>query len=62
VQATVTLDLVDGAPTVTLRADVSGRVPGLDQMGFTTRPRRRQELPISRALGSVDIHVTATLE
>jgi osmotically inducible protein OsmC len=64
VQATVTLDLVDGAPTVTTsELTVTGRVPGIDQMGFTTAATDAgKNCPISRALGSVDIHVTATLE
>ncbi len=39
VRATVTLDLVDGAPTVTTsELHVTGRVPGLDQLEFA-RPR-----------------------
>jgi osmotically inducible protein OsmC len=64
VEATVTLDLVDGAPTVTSsELTVTGRVPGIDQMGFTTAATDAgKNCPISRALGSVDIHVTATLE
>jgi osmotically inducible protein OsmC len=64
VSATVTLDLVDGAPTVTSsELTVTGRVPGLDQMGFTTAATDAgKNCPISRALGAVDISVTATLE
>jgi osmotically inducible protein OsmC len=64
VEAIVTLDLVDGAPTVTgSDLTVTGRVPGLDQMGFTTAATDAgKNCPISRALGSVDISVTATLE
>src|SRR5690348_2459849 len=64
VSATVTLDLVDGAPTVTTsELTVTGRVPGLDQMGFTTAATDAgKNCPVSRALGSVDISVTATLE
>jgi osmotically inducible protein OsmC len=64
VQATVTLDLVDGAPTITKsELTVTGRVPGLDQMGFTTAATDAgKNCPVSRALGAVDISVTATLE
>jgi osmotically inducible protein OsmC len=64
VEATVTLDLVDGAPTITSsELTVTGRVPGLDQMGFTTAATDAgKNCPVSRALGAVDISVTATLE
>jgi lipoyl-dependent peroxiredoxin len=64
VSATVTLDLVDGAPTVT-RSDltVSGTVPGLDAEGFVQAATDAgKNCPVSRALGALDISVTATLE
>jgi osmotically inducible protein OsmC len=64
VSAIVTLDLVDDAPTVTSsELTVTGKVPGLDQMGFTTAATDAgKNCPVSRALGTVDISVTATLE
>jgi osmotically inducible protein OsmC len=64
VSAQVTLDLVDGAPTITKsELTVTGRVPGLDQMGFTTAATDAgKNCPVSRALGPVDISVSATLE
>jgi osmotically inducible protein OsmC len=64
VEAIVTLDLVDGAPTVTTsELTVSGRVPGLDQMGFSTATTdAAKNCPVSRALAGVEISVTATLE
>ena len=47
VTAKVTLDLIDGAPTVTTsELTVSGRVPGIDQAALRRRRGRRgQELP-----------------
>jgi lipoyl-dependent peroxiredoxin len=64
VSATVTLDLVNGAPTVTASdLVVSGRVAGVDAEGFIQAATDAgKNCPISRALGSVDISVTATLE
>jgi osmotically inducible protein OsmC len=64
VAATVTLDLVDGAPTVTSsELTVTGRVPGIDQMAFSTAATDAgKNCPVSRALGSIDISVSATLE
>ncbi len=63
VSAKVTLDLKDGAPTVTTsELTVSGRVPGLDQPGFEQAAADAgKNCPISRALGSVEISVSATL-
>jgi lipoyl-dependent peroxiredoxin len=63
VNAKVTLDLKDGAPTVTTsELTVSGRVPGLDQPGFEQAAADAgKNCPISRALGSVEISVSATL-
>jgi lipoyl-dependent peroxiredoxin len=63
VSSTVTLDLVDGAPTVTgSRLTVRGKVPGIDQAAFEEAAQGAgKNCPISRAL-SVDIEVDATLE
>lgn len=63
VSAKVTLDEKDGAPTVTTsELTVSGRVPGLDQPGFEQAAADAgKNCPISRALGSVEISVSATL-
>jgi len=63
VSATVTLDLIDGVPTVT-NSDlvVSGSVPGLDAGGFLQAATDAgKNCPISRALGTLDISVSATL-
>jgi lipoyl-dependent peroxiredoxin len=64
VAATVTLDLVDGAPTITnsdLR--VTGRVAELDQMGFIqAATEAAKNCPVSRALAGVEISVEASLE
>jgi osmotically inducible protein OsmC len=64
VSATLTLDELDGAPTVTTSdLIVSGRVPGVDAEGFIQAATDAgKNCPISRALGTVDISVTATLE
>jgi osmotically inducible protein OsmC len=63
VKAEVTLDLVDGAPTVTTsHLTVTGTVPGIDQAAFEAAAADAGKgCPISRALGSVDITVTARL-
>ena len=64
VSSTVTLDLVDGAPTVTSsKLTVRGKVPGIDQAAFEAAAAGAGKgCPISRALGGVDIQVDATLE
>jgi osmotically inducible protein OsmC len=64
VAATVTLDLVDGAPTVTASdLHVSGRVPGIDQFEFSKAATDAgKNCPISRALAGVEISVEAILE
>ena len=64
VEAKVTLDQRDGAPTVTSsELKVTGRVPGIDQAGFAQAASDAgSNCPISRALGGVDIRVTATLQ
>jgi lipoyl-dependent peroxiredoxin len=64
VSAKVTLDLVDGAPTVTTsEITVSGRVPGIDQAAFEQAASEAGKgCPISRALGGVNISVSATLQ
>jgi osmotically inducible protein OsmC len=63
VAATVTLDLVDGAPTVTnSELHVTGRVPDLDNMGFIqAATEAAKNCPISRALAGVEISVEASL-
>src|SRR5580700_6339883 len=57
VQATVTLDLVDGAPTVTGSAlHVTGRVAGIDQFEFIKAATEAgKNCPVSRALAGVQI-------
>jgi osmotically inducible protein OsmC len=64
VTSKVTLDLKDGAPTVTTsELTVKGRVPGLDQAGFEAAAQEAgKNCPISRALAGVQITVHATLE
>jgi osmotically inducible protein OsmC len=64
VAATVTLDLVDGAPTVTSSdLHVTGRVPGIDQFEFSKAATDAGKgCPISRALAGVEISVEAILE
>jgi osmotically inducible protein OsmC len=67
VSATVSLDTVDGAPTVTRCAlNVRGRVPGLDAAAFEQAAQGAgRNCPISRLLtgGSAEIVVAgATLE
>jgi osmotically inducible protein OsmC len=64
VTSVVTLDEVDGAPTVTTsQLTVRGRVPGIDQEEFEKAAQGAGEnCPISRALGGVDIRVDAKLE
>src|SRR3954449_10478537 len=64
VSSVVTLDEVDGAPTVTTsKLTVRGRVPGIDQDEFEKAAQGAgKNCPISRALGGVDISVDAQLE
>ncbi len=64
VSAKVTLDEQDGAPTITTSdLVVTGRVPGLDAEGFIQAATEAgKNCPVSRALGPVDISVTATLD
>jgi osmotically inducible protein OsmC len=63
VKATVTLDQVDGAPTVTTSdLHVSGRVPGIDNMAFIqAATSAAKNCPVSRALAGVEISVEASL-
>src|SRR5512142_2038316 len=60
VNAKVTLDEKDGAPTVTTsELTVTGRVPGIDQSGFEQAAQGAGEnCPISRALSSLNISVS----
>lgn len=64
VRATVTLDTVDGAPTVTTSAlEVSGSVPSVDAAGFEAAAQSAgRGCPISRLLAGAEITVTAALE
>jgi osmotically inducible protein OsmC len=64
VTATVTLDLVDDAPTITTSAlQVTGRVPGVDDMAFIqAATEAAKNCPVSRALAGVKISVEANLE
>jgi len=64
VTATVTLDEVDGKPTVVSSTlDVRGQVPGLDAAGFQAAVDEAAALcPISRLFAGASIHVTASLE
>jgi lipoyl-dependent peroxiredoxin len=62
--ATVTLRLVDGAPTITKIALVTtGQVPGIDQAAFTEHAETAKKgCPVSRALAAVpEITLEATL-
>lgn len=64
VSAKVTLDEVDGKPTVVSSAlEVRGAVPGLDADGFQAAVDEAAALcPISRLFAGTNISVTATLE
>ena len=64
VTSTVTLDLVDGAPTVTTsKLTVRGRVPGIDQAEFErVANEAKAACPVSRALAGIpEMNLTATL-
>jgi lipoyl-dependent peroxiredoxin len=63
VTAEVTLDLIDDTPTVTRSAlTVSGTVPGIDDEEFIkTATKAGEQCPISRALQSLEISVSASL-
>ena len=60
----MTLDRVDGAPTVTTsELHVTGRVPGIDNMQFMQAATDAgKNCPISRALAGVEISIEASLE
>jgi lipoyl-dependent peroxiredoxin len=64
VTATVTLDEVDGTPTiVSSDLQVRGRVPGLDEYGFQEAVSETAALcPVSRLFAGAKIDVNATLE
>jgi lipoyl-dependent peroxiredoxin len=64
VTSVVTLDEVDGAPTVTTsKLTVRGKVPGIDQDAFEEAAQGAgKNCPVSRALGGIDIQVDAKLE
>jgi osmotically inducible protein OsmC len=64
VSSKVTLDLVEGAPTVTTsELTVSGRVPGIGLAAFKQAAfDAGRNCPVSRALSGIEITVDATLE
>ena len=65
VTATVSFDMVDGAPTVTQSVlTVRGKVPGIDEDDFLAAARdAEQNCPVSRAIkGNVEISLDAQLE
>lgn len=62
--ALVTLRIVDGAPTITkIALTTVGRVPGLDQAGFTAAAETAKKgCPVSKALAGVsEVTLDATL-
>jgi osmotically inducible protein OsmC len=62
--ATVTLRLVDGLPTITkIELTTVGRVPGIDESTFIEQANKAKAgCPVSRALAGVpDITLTASL-
>ena len=65
VTAVCTLDRVDGKMKITtMRLDVHGKVPGLDQAGFASAAQTAEQgCPVSNALrNNVQITVNATLD
>jgi lipoyl-dependent peroxiredoxin len=63
--ATVTLRIVDGAPTITtIVLSTVGRVPGIDDATFQEQARNAKEgCPVSRALAGVgEVTLDARLE
>ena len=65
VTATVSFDMVDGAPTVTeSKLTVRGKVPDIDEEAFLEAARdAEQNCPVSRAIkGNVEISLDAQLE
>ncbi|MBX5468764.1 MAG: OsmC family protein [Thermoleophilaceae bacterium] len=65
VQATCTIDAVDGGFKITtIRLDVRGRVPGIDEESFRQAVAQAKDgCPVSGALqGNVEISASATLE
>lgn len=64
VAATVTLDEVDGLPTIVSSVlHVRGRVPGIDAHGFQAAVDEAADLcPVSRLFAGAQIRITAELE
>ena len=64
VSSKVTLDIVEGAPTVTTsELTVNGRVPGVDQAAFEQAAfDAGRNCPVSRAMSGIKITVNATLQ
>jgi lipoyl-dependent peroxiredoxin len=64
VRATVTLDEVDGVPTIVSSAlDVEGRVPGMDAAAFEAAVGQAAELcPVSRLFAGAKVTVAARLK
>ena len=64
-KASCTLDMVSGAPRITtMRLEVRGKVPGLDQAGFAKAAEdAKNGCPVSNALkGNVQFELDAKLE
>lgn len=63
-EATVHLERVEGAPTVTrIELTTVGRVPGIDELAFReTAEVAKAACTISRLLAAAEIEVEATLE
>jgi osmotically inducible protein OsmC len=64
IRATLTLDEVDGRPTIASSAlQVRGRVPGLDPATFQSVVEEAADLcPVSRLFAGAQISITAELE
>ncbi len=62
-KATVTLDMVDGAPTITtIKLVAQANVPGLDNEEFQKIASATKEAcPVSRALAGTEIELEASL-
>ncbi len=62
-KASLTLEFIDGAPTITkIHLDVTGKVPGTDDAGFqAAAAEAKANCPISRLL-KAEITMTATFE
>ncbi|MBF9035623.1 OsmC family peroxiredoxin [Rhodobacterales bacterium HKCCE2091] len=61
--STVTLEMLDGGPTVTkIHLDVTAKVPGIDDITFQAKAAEAKAgCPISRLLAAAEITMDATL-